>query len=215
MAALPATRLRFPVVARAEEKVYPRGRFVAAFLVCLSLWSLAVGAFNPFFNVFFAERLRMSVERIGLAFAFSHAGQVAAMLSAPLILRWLGQVRGIACMQFATGLALISLALSPGAGVATASYVGYTSFQYMSEPGVFSMLMSRVAPGERSGASALYFLVTSIGGSIAALAAGGAVVRFGYPSVLGAAAVVAAVAALLFRALVGRQACRITSATCF
>ncbi len=73
------------------------------------------------------------------------------------------------------------------------------SLQYMSEPGVFSMLMSRVAPGERSGASALYLLVTSIGGSIAALAAGGAVVRFGYPSVLAASAVLAAVAALLFR----------------
>jgi predicted MFS family arabinose efflux permease len=118
-------------------------------------------------------------------------------------------------MQLATGLALISLALSQGSGIATASYVGYTSFQYMCEPGVFSMLMSRVAPGERSGASALYLLVTSIGGSIAALAAGSAVVRFGYPSVLCAAAGVAAVAALLFRALVGRQACKTTSATSF
>ena len=66
--------------------------------------------------------------------------------------------------------------------------------------------MSRVAPGERSGASALYVLVTSIGGSIAALAAGGAVVRFGYPSVLAASAVLAALAALLFRGLIGRLA---------
>ncbi|HWQ53430.1 MAG TPA: MFS transporter [Bryobacteraceae bacterium] len=213
LAAWPAARLRFPVAPRVEAKVYPRGRFMAAFLVCLGLWSVAVGAFNPFFNAFFAERLRMSVERIGIAFAFSHAGQVTALLCAPLVLRWLGQVRGIAYMQLASGMALICLALSSGGGVATVSYVSYMSFQYMSEPGVFSMLMSRVAPGERSGASALYLLVTSISASVGALTAGSAVVRFGYPSVLVASAVVAAVASVLFRVLVGKQASEITAAT--
>ncbi len=202
LAAWPAAGLRFPTAPRAAAKVYPRGGFLAAFLVCFALWSVAVGGFNPFFNAFFAERLRMGVERIGLAFSLSHAGQVLALLCAPLVLRWLGQVRGIAWMQFATGVFLVCLALSPGAGAATLAYVGYTSFQYMSEPGVFSMLMSRVAPGERSGASALYFLVTSISGSLAALAAGSGVVHFGYPAVLAACAAVAAAAALLFRVLI-------------
>jgi predicted MFS family arabinose efflux permease len=213
MAVFPAARLRFAPVSRTETRIYPRGRFVIGFLVSLLCWSAAVGAFNPFFNAFFAQRLGMSVERIGVVLSSSQVLQVAAMLSAPMVLRRLGQVRGIASMQLAAGLALAFLAFSSTPGIAAAGYMGYMSFQYMSEPGLFTMLMNGVAPGERSGASALYFVVTSLAGSISAIVAGSAVVRFGYPSVLIAAALVAATAAFLFRTLVHEQACTITSAT--
>ena len=213
LAVWPLVGLRFQRVEEPRSKIYPRSRFLVGFLISLSCFSLAAGAFNPFFNVFFAQRLRMSVERIGLVLSFSQISQALAMLSAPVVLRRLGQVRGITSMQLATGLALLVLAFSPTAGFAVVAYLSYMSFQYMSEPGLFSLLMSRVAPGERSGAAALYFLVTSLAGSIAAIVGGGAVVRFGYPSVLVAAASLLAVAAFLFRALVQEQDCRITSAT--
>jgi predicted MFS family arabinose efflux permease len=215
MAAWPVARLRFPPVQKAESKVYPRSRFMIGFLIPLACWSLAVGAFNPFFNAFFAQRLRMSVARIGLVVSFSQISQALAMLLAPAVLKRLGQVRGIAVMQLATALGLASLAISPSARFAVAAYLGYMSFQYMSEPGLFSLLMSRVAPGERSGASALFFLVTSLAGSIAATVGGSGVVRFGYPAVLVAAASLVAAAAFLFRILVQEQACPITSATSF
>jgi predicted MFS family arabinose efflux permease len=188
VAVWPLAGLRFQRVEETQSKIYPRNRFLVGFLVSLSCFSLAAGAFNPFFTVFFAQRMRMSVERIGLILSFSQISQALAMLSAPVVLKRLGQVRGITSMQLATGLALLLLAFSPTAGLAVAAYLGYMAFQYMSEPGLFSLLMSRVAPGERSGAAALYFLVTSLAGSIAAIVGGGAVVRFGYPSVLVAAA---------------------------
>lgn len=213
LAALPAAGLRFAPVARAETKIYPSSRFLRRFLVSLWCWSLAVGAFNPFFNAFFSERLGMGVERIGLVFSCSHLVQVVAVLSAPMILRRMGETKGIASMQFVTALALAFLALSPAGGIAATVYVGYMSFQYMSEPGLFNMLMNRVAPGERSGASALYFLVTSIAGSVAAFAAGAAISRFGYPATLMTSGLVAAVAALLFGRLIHEEACAITSAT--
>ena len=170
---------------KTESNVYPRSRFLAGFLISLSCFSLAAGAFNPFFTVFFAYRLRMSVEHIGLILSVSQISQALAMLLAPVVLRRLGQVRGIASMQLATGLALLFLAFSPTA----------------------------VAPGERSGAAALYFLATSLAGSIAAAVGGGAVVRFGYSSVLVGAVSLLIAAAFLFRALVQEQACPITSPT--
>jgi predicted MFS family arabinose efflux permease len=80
------------------------------------------------------------------------------------------------------------------------------SLQYMSEPGLFHLLMNRVAPEQRSGASALYFLATSLAGSLAAFAGGAAISRFGYPPVLVASGCVAMASALLFRSLVREKA---------
>jgi predicted MFS family arabinose efflux permease len=79
------------------------------------------------------------------------------------------------------------------------------AFQWMSEPGMFSLLMTRVAPTERSGASALNFLVISSANAIAAAAAGLSFARFGYPVVLAAIAGLALIAAFLFRTLLGNE----------
>ncbi len=214
LGAWPARRLRFAEsVQEKSGRVYPRGRFVPAFLAALACWTLAVGAFNPFFNVYFTSRLGMSTARLGLVYSVAQLAQVLAVLAAPLVLRRAGEVRGIAAMQLTAALALVLLAAAPLPGIAALAYAGYVSFQYMSEPGVFKMLMNRVAAGERSGASALYFLVTSIGGSVAAFAGGNAIARFGYPATLMAAAALAAVAALLFRVLIQEEACTIASPT--
>ena len=206
LGALPAAGLRFQSVSRTEAKTYPRARVVAGFLIALSCWSAATGAFNPFFNAFFAERLHMSVRRIGAIFSYSHVAQVLALLSASAVLKKLGDVRGIAWSQLATGAALALLAFSSTGAGAAAVYIGYMSLQYMSEPGLFHLLMNRVAPGERSGASALFFLVTSLTGSLAAFAGGAAIARFGYPPVLVASGCVAMAAAFLFRTLVREKA---------
>ena len=64
------------------------------------------------------------------------------------------------------------------------------------------MLMSRVKPSERSGASALNFLVISVAGSLSALLSGAAITDFGYSALLASAAVLATVAAGLFWMLI-------------
>jgi len=206
LAAVPALRLRFQSVSRGAANAYPRARAVAGFLIALAVWSGATGAFNPFFNTFFAGRLHMAVPRIGAVFSYSQVAQVLALLSASVILNKLGDVKGIAWCQLATGAALALLAFSSTGTGAAAVYIAYMSFQYMSEPGLFNLLMNRVAPGERGGASALYFLVTSLAGSLAAFAGGAAIFRFGYPPVLVASGCVAMVAAFLFRTLVRDRA---------
>ena len=126
------------------------------------------------------------------------------MSAAPAVLRRLGLVNGIMATQIATGLALAALAMSSTTWVAAASYAGYVAFQYMTEPGVFTLLMSRVRKEEQGGASSLNFLAAFSAQAIAAALAGAALSRFGYPVVLTAAALIAIFSAFVFRALLGR-----------
>ncbi len=174
------------------------------FLVAMAFWNLGTGALNPFFNVFFARRVRLPVEQIGTVFAFAQIAQVGAILLAPLVFRKFGLTRGISGMQCATALALIALAIAGGPVWAAAGYAAYMMFQYMSEPGMFTVLMEGVPEGERNSASALNFLVAFSGQAIANAVGGKLIKNFGYPPVMIGAAIICTGAAFLFRVLLAK-----------
>lgn len=201
----PTSRLRFTHTPAPERKFYHLNPFLRRYLPAIAVWSLATGAFSPFANVYFAQHLRMPMERIGTVFSASQFSQVVAILAAPLIFRKFGLIAGIMYMQIATAVALCGLSIVNGAASAALAYVGFMAFQWMSEPGMYSLLMSEVTPSERSGASAMNFLVIASANAIAAFAGGSAFARFGYPVVLTVTAGIALVAALLFRALLGKR----------
>jgi MFS family permease len=104
-------------------------------------------------------------------------------------------------MQLATGLAMIGLAGASGAVWAAAGYSAYMMAQYMSEPGMFTLLMEGVEVRERGSASALNFLVTFAAQALASAVSGEMLARFGYRPVFLAAAAICVAAALLFRVL--------------
>ena len=201
--ASPWLLVRLPLGRGGEEtpKVFPRTPFVTRYMAAYAVWNLAVGAFNPFFSAYFARQVHMSVKAIGLVFSLSQAVQLVALLSAPAILRRFGTVNGIACMQAGMAASLALLALEPSTVMASASYAAYMSFQCMSEPGTFTLLMTRVEERERAGVSAMNFFVMSAAQAASAAVAGVAVTRWGYAPVLGCAAATAGLAALLFRGL--------------
>jgi MFS family permease len=201
----PTSRLRFAQTPPPERKFYNLSPFLRRYLPVIGIWSLATGAFSPFANIYFSQYLRMPLQRMGAVFSASQFSQVIAILAAPLIFRKFGLVTGITYMQIATAVALGCLSIVPGASSAALVYVGFMAFQWMSEPGMYSLLMSEVPPAERSGASAMNFLVVSAALAIAAFASGSAFAHFGYPIVLAATAGVALVAALLFRGLLGNR----------
>ena len=202
LALIPALRIRLRPIVRDAARIYPRSRFLIRFLTAFALWHLATGTFNPFANVYFA-RLHFSVGRIGSIFSIAQAAQMAAVLLAPLVFRRWGLAAGISWMMLATAVGLCGLATQPP-GMAPALVFGaYMSFQWMSEPGLNTLLMSRVAEEERSGASALNYLVAFGAQALAALAGGGLIARYGYGVVLAGAAVLGAGAAGLFRAMLG------------
>jgi MFS family permease len=201
LALWPLLRLRIQSPPPSETRNYPRGPFIRSFLVAMAVWSFATGLFAPLFNAYFARRFSMPVDRIGMVFSAAQVAQAVAMFAAPLVLRRLGLTRGVAAMQLATALALAFLAPAQVAIFASAIYAAYLSFQYMSEPGIYASLMNHVSPGQRSGASALNFLVFFSGQALAASVAGAVVTRYGYPPMLFGAAMLAAVAAWLFSRL--------------
>jgi MFS family permease len=200
LAVIPVVWLRFPALPRAEkvQKQYPHGPFIYGFLAALFVWTFGTAGFNPFFNVYFSRHLHVTVAQIGLIFSYGQIAQVVAIPLAPFVLKRTGDVRGIAMMQLATAVALGLLAVVSNSHWGTLLYITYMSFQYMSEPGLFSMLMSRVHRSQQSGAAALNFLATSLAGVFAAALAGSMLSRVGYEPVLAACAGVILLAAMVF-----------------
>ncbi len=77
---------------------------------------------------------------------------------------------------------------------------------------MYTLLMNKIGPSERNGASALTFLVMSLSQSFAAAAAGASFTRFGYPMVLSVTAVVALAAAGCVLAAACNASLRISAA---
>jgi len=209
----PLSRLTFGSAPAPEKKLRVRNPFLFRFLPVIALWSVVTGAFSPFFNIYFSQYIRMPIQKIGLIFAISQLSQVLAILFTPLIFRRFGLVTGIIYTQIATAIALGTLAGMRGAATAGLAYVIYMAFQWMSEPGMYTLLMNRMAPAERNGASALNFLVISLSQALAAAAAGASFTRFGYPAVLMVTAITALFAAGLSGILLGGVSLPLPTAT--
>jgi MFS family permease len=96
---------------------------------------------------------------------------------------------------------LLLLAAGRGWGQAAVGLCGYLAAMHMSEPAIQSLLMDRVAPEERSGASATYFLVTSLAQAGAAIVGGATISRHGYRALLFGAVFAMGVSAVFFRVL--------------
>ncbi len=146
----PSALLRIAPAPAEDAKLYPRNRFVVRFLLVWAIWNLATGAFNPFFTTFFA-RLHTPVDRIGLIMSGSQLAQVVALTLAPFVLRRMGLVNGTAAMLMATALAMGGLATGPAGWAAAGVFMTYTSCQWMSDPGINTLLMDRVREQERCG----------------------------------------------------------------
>jgi len=177
--------------------------FLRRFLPAMAVWALVTGSFPPFANVYFVHHLNFSLQKVGLVFSVSQLVQFLGVLAAPLLFRFTGLVRGVTLTQVATAAALASLALTHHGPPAVWLYAAYMATQYMSEPGIYSLLMDQIPPGERSSASASTFFVTSACQALASAATGAAIVRFGYPGVLLAIALLALAATIMFQRLSG------------
>jgi MFS family permease len=176
--------------------------FLLFFLPSMALWTATQAAFNPFANVYLSKNLQIPMSQIGLVFSASQIVQLCVVLLTPLVFRRLGLVNGIVAMQVATAAALVCLAGTNNRGLAVALFLSYSAAQWMSAPGLYNLLMSRVPDQERSSASAMTLFCNALFSSIATAGAGIFFAQFGYPRVLVGIAAVAVIAALLFKFLV-------------
>jgi predicted MFS family arabinose efflux permease len=200
---IPLSRIKFSSPLAKERKVYPSGRFIKRYLAAIAVWTLAGATFDPFYNVYFSQFLHMSVQQIGSIYSYAQLSQVIAIMATPLIFRKFGMVEGIVYLQIAAAITLGVLALCSRVPTASVVYVGYMALHWMVEPGILLFLMNQVPPEERTGASALSFLVINIASALAAALAGASFTKFGYPLVLTVASIVGLGAAFFFRLMVG------------
>lgn len=200
----PLSRLRFRHTQEAAPASYPRSPFMLRFLAAVAVMTMATAAFNPFANAYFSRELKMPVQDIGLVFSAGQLAQVAAILVSPLILRWVGLVWGVALMEVAAALSLLFLASGPPGVAAAIGFAGFMAFQWMDEPAMESLLMTRVRPHERSGAASLMYLTIYTSSAVAAPTAGAGLARLGYATVMSVAALLLLTGGLMFGFLLRR-----------
>ncbi len=168
-------------------------------LPAVAAWGFVTGAFSPFANVYFAQHVHMKLVHIGNIFSVSQLFQVLAVLIAPTLFRHAGVCEIIFYAQLVVCACLLVLAGTGGALIAGWVYILLTGAQWISEPGIYSMLMSLAPKDERSGAAASMTLVLGCVQLVAATLAGWSYTNFGYPRSLGMLALVAILAGLLFK----------------
>jgi MFS family permease len=194
----PVTRLSLRHEQEQQTSPWSFDPYLIRYLPAIALWSLASGAFIPFATAYLARYVNVPLPHIGLIISASQLAQVVAILFAPIVFRKCGLVVGITYTQLATAIALTALARTHNISLIVVLFLAFTGFHWMGGPGIYSLLMERVAEGRRSTASAANNLVTSLCQAIAAPIAGAAYVDFGYPTVLSAIAGVALLASFFF-----------------
>ena len=211
IALIPLLRLRLPLEEsqpqasnKTEKQTWKMNPFLRRFVPSMALWTVALTSFTPFASVYLARNLNISLSHIGLIFTATGVIQFCLGLLTPLLFRTLGLVRGIVATQVATAAAMACLAGTHDRGLALALYLSFSATQWMSSPGLYNLLMSRVPGEERSSASAMTMFCNALVGAGATAGAGILFVRFGYPHVLVVIAGLAAVAAVLFWMVVGQ-----------
>jgi len=205
---IPLLRLRVP---EPESKDQSQGEiakqpwrlspFLLRFLPSMALWTAVLASFTPFANVYLSRDLGVPLHQIGMIFSAAQVIQLCVGLLTPLVFRWLGLVDGIVATQVATAAAMGCLAGTRHQGLAIALYLSLSATQWMSSPGLYNLLMSRVPDEERSSAAAMTMFCNALLQSCAIAGAGILFTRFGYPRVLVGIAALAFIAALLFRSM--------------
>jgi predicted MFS family arabinose efflux permease len=176
--------------------------FLLRFLPAMALWTAVLASFTPFANVYLSRDLQIPLSQIGLIFSVAQVVQFCMGLLTPVIFRRLGLVNGIVATQVAAAVAIGCLAGARNHGLAVALYLTFSAGQWMSSPGLYNLLMSRVPDSDRSAASAMTMFCNALLQSTATAAAGILFVQFGYPRVLVGITVLALTAAFLFKFLV-------------
>jgi len=203
-------RLEMPAAVRVEAALMesPRRRwmphpFLLRYLPAMALWTAVIAAFTPFANVYLSKNLHIPMANIGLIFSVAQVVQFCVGLLTPLLFRRLGMVPGIVVTQVATAVSLGCLAATHNSHAAVGLYLGFSALQWMSAPGLYNLLMSKVSDEERSTAASGALFCNAVVASGSTAGAGIFFVRFGYPHVLMGIAAMAFVVALLFWLLVG------------
>lgn len=204
LGAWPILKLRLSAPERtASRRIRVFHPFLLWFLPSFVVWNIVTGSFPPFAAVFLRQHLGIALPHVGVMFSIAQLLQFTSVLLAPLLYRKWGRIAGVGIAQLATAGVLVCMALTPSAHFAVAYYLIYSGVQWMTGPGIYSLLMDNIPEEERSTASAIQNLSGALCQAATAAITGTCIVRFGYSSVLLGNAAAAFVASGLFVVLLG------------
>jgi MFS family permease len=204
---IPLWRLRVPLQAEIISSSRQDGRrrwnpFLVRFLPSMALWSAVAASFAPFASVYFARNYQVPLGRLGLIFSAAQILQLLAGIAAPKLYQNIGRINGIVVTQLVTALAFGLLAGASSSMKAVSIYLALSAVQWMSSPGLYSLLMDSVPDDLRSSASSLTIFCNSLLQAATVALIGDCFSHYGYPRVLIALMLTACVAAAMFRWLV-------------
>jgi len=192
--ALPCRRLAIATAAPASNSTtFPASSYLWRFLPPIAAWSFGLGVVSPFLSVYLTKNLHLALPQVGSMFSLSQFLQMVSVLAAPRIFRRWGTLSTVTLSQVATSISLVGFASLLAGPWMLLSFSAYSLFQYMNEPGVYTLLMNNVAAEEQSSAAAWNFFVICAAQSAAALISGTLILRLGYSVVLSSAAALMAV----------------------
>ena len=175
--------------------------FLLRFLPPFLLWNVVTASFSAFGAVYLQKVLGLALSRVGTVFSVSQLLQFAAVLSAPLLYRRLGTIKGISLAQAITAAFLLMIVSTKTVSLSVVYFLAFNGAQWMCGPGIYRYLMEHIPDEERSTASAIQNLSGALCQVAAAALTGSCIVQFGYPAVIAGNAAIALLAALLFLAL--------------
>lgn len=206
LGALPLTRSSFLAAPEPTPNIEVRStssyrRFLLQFLAAFGLWTSIAAAFTPFANIYMVRKLGIALPHVGEIFAASQFLQVLAVISTPLLQRFLGAKKTILGIQLSAAAMLLLLSRTASAPGVIAEFILLNTFLYMAGPIIYSLLMTLTPDPERSVASAAQSITSSLIGAGAAAVAGLIAEHEGYMPLFIFLAVVALGAAVLFSSL--------------
>jgi MFS family permease len=120
------------------------------FLINQIIIGFGAGLIVPFFNVFFVDRLNMSVKLIGTIFALGNITTgIATFLAASVATRW-GKVRSIVFTQLLSLPFLLMIAYSGQISLVTVGFIARGALMNMGGPIASAFMMEHVQPSERA-----------------------------------------------------------------
>ena len=181
--------------------------FLVRFLPVMALWSAIAASFAPFASVYFVHTFQMPLAKLGWIFSASQVAQLLAGIAAPKLYKVAGRINGIVVTQAVAASAFGLLAMSASSANAVSIYLLLSASQWMSGPGLYSLLMDSVPDALRSSASSLTIFSNSVVQAAMAALIGICLVRFGYSNVLIALMLAAGIVAAVFKWLITPIAC--------
>lgn len=156
-----------PAVASQASRLLPR--FAAVEIV----FGFGAGSFIPFTNLFFADRFGLSFASIGIALgSIAIAGSLGALIHGRLVASRLGQVRGVAAVEFAS-LPFALLAVFTGnVALAVVFLATRAALMFGAQATWSAYQLSSFTPAERAAANATLALAWSVAAAIAASVSG-------------------------------------------